>query len=257
MLVLAAILVVVAVAPVPESPVDETPASAFRAGNAAATKQQWDEAIAAYDRARLLGARSPALYWNWSQAAISRGSRGQALWALRRAEFLDPRDRTIDAPMARVSAALGLDPSETSLGSLGELGRMLRRVAADRIALGLGLVSLLPLVTRSHPLRRVATGAFLLFAVTSAFLLLAQFADERGVVIAASAPLLDAPREDALVIAKLREGEVVPILEAPADARSVRDNAEAAYVRIQDASGARGYARLEDVRAIVPERIGR
>jgi uncharacterized protein YgiM (DUF1202 family) len=58
-------------------------------------------------------------------------------------------------------------------------------------------------------------------------------------VVQKDAPLMDAARNDALALANLREGEVVPIL-----------GEEGEYVKIQDASGARGFAHRNDVRRI-------
>ena len=69
--------------------------------------------------------------------------------------------------------------------------------------------------------------------------LVAPFRGSRGVVVQKDAPLVDAPRDNAVALANLREGEVVPIL-----------GEEGSYVRIQDASGARGFALKSDVRRI-------
>jgi hypothetical protein len=60
--------------------------------------------------------------------------------------------------------------------------------------------------------------------------------ERRGVVVQKEAPLVDVPRTDAVALANLREGEVVPLLGEEGD-----------YVRIQDASGARGFAHRTDV----------
>ena len=53
-------------------------------------------------------------------------------------------------------------------------------------------------------------------------------------------PLLEAASPTAEPVGTLREGEVVPILQR-----------SGGYVRIEDSSGARGWARAEQVRPIV------
>ena len=70
-----------------------------------------------------------------------------------------------------------------------------------------------------------------------------RWREPRGVVVQKDAPLVDVPRADAVALANLREGEVVPLLGEDGD-----------YVRIQDASGARGFAHKNDVRKIGIER---
>ena len=58
-------------------------------------------------------------------------------------------------------------------------------------------------------------------------------------VVRKDAPLLDVARPEGVALASLREGEVVPLLGEEGD-----------YVRIQDASGARGFAHKGDVRKV-------
>jgi len=60
-----------------------------------------------------------------------------------------------------------------------------------------------------------------------------------GAVVRRGAPLLDAASPTAQSVGTLREGEVVPILEASGH-----------YVRVEDSSGARGWAAAADVRAV-------
>ena len=44
---------------------------------------------------------APSLYWNWAQAAAVSGRKGEALWALLRAQELTPRDRDVTREMER------------------------------------------------------------------------------------------------------------------------------------------------------------
>ena len=60
-----------------------------------------------------------------------------------------------------------------------------------------------------------------------------------GAVVRRGAPLLDAASPTAEALGTLREGEVVPILETSGD-----------YLRVEDSSGARGWALTRDVRRI-------
>ena len=61
-----------------------------------------------------------------------------------------------------------------------------------------------------------------------------------GTVVRRGAPLLDAASPTAETSGTLREGEVVPILEVSGN-----------YVRVEDSSGARGWALASDVRSLV------
>jgi hypothetical protein len=65
------------------------------------------------------------------------------------------------------------------------------------------------------------------------------FARPTGAVVRRGAPLLDAASPTAEAVGTLREGEVVPILERSGD-----------YVRVEDSSGARGWAVATDVRTV-------
>jgi hypothetical protein len=67
-----------------------------------------------------------------------------------------------------------------------------------------------------------------------------SYARPPGVVIRRQAPLLDAASPTAEPAGTLREGEVVPLLEA-----------SGRFVRVEDSSGVRGWALAEDVRPLV------
>ncbi|MBK5257877.1 MAG: hypothetical protein JJE39_17775, partial [Vicinamibacteria bacterium] len=182
------------------------------------------------------GVRAPALYWNWAQAASAGGRKGEALWALLCAQDLAPRDSSINREMERLRVELGLDPSELSRGFLGDARTFVRRFRFDAIGVVIMVFSLV------MSLRKKARAAFLSFLMGLA--LMSPFfggpwRESRGVVTQKDAPLVDVPRTDAVALANLREGEVVPLLGEEGD-----------YVKIQDASGARGFAHKDDVRRI-------
>jgi hypothetical protein len=208
----------------------------FRRANESAAGSAWTDAIAEYRRLESAGVRAPSLYWNWAQAASAAGRKGEAIWALLRAQELAPGDAGVARELERLRGELGLDPSEVSLGLVGDARRLARRFRFDVLAVLLFLVSI-GVLFGTTPRAAWSLGAFLAGLLVVAPLLGGAWRGPRGVVVQKDAPLLDIPRDDAVALANLREGEVVPLL---AD--------EGEYLRIQDASGARGFALKTDVR---------
>ncbi len=216
----------------------EAPTAAFRRGNESATRSQWDEAIAVYAEIEKQGVRAPSLYWNWAQTASAAGKKGEALWAALRARELSPTDSSLNREIETLRAELGLDPSEVSLGLVGDLRAQARRFRLDIIAMIFFAASIALLVGKK-PRTVLGRGAFAAGVLVALPLLGGAWQEPRGVVIHKDAPLLDIPQNDAIAIANLREGEAVPLLAF-----------EGEFVRIQDASGARGFAHRADVRKI-------
>ncbi|MEO8361922.1 MAG: hypothetical protein ABI672_17945, partial [Vicinamibacteria bacterium] len=62
----------------------EDATTVFRKGNDAAAHSRWDDAISEYTRLSQAKVQAPSLYWNWSQAALGGGRKGEAMWALLR-----------------------------------------------------------------------------------------------------------------------------------------------------------------------------
>lgn len=216
----------------------EAPSAVFRRGNESAARSQWDAALSAYAELEKQGVRAPSLYWNWAQTAAAAGKKGEALWAALRARELAPADSSLSREIERLRAELGLDPSEVSLGLLGDLRVQARRFRLDLAAMVFLVISLGALVGKKP--RTTLSRATLLAGVLLALPFFGGvWRGPRGVVIQKDAPLLDIPRNDAIALANLREGEAVPLLATQGD-----------YVRIQDASGARGFAHRDDVRKI-------
>ena len=212
--------------------------TSFREANEKAAHGQWQDALSIYRKLAQDGVRSPALYWNWAQTAAAGGRKGEALWAYLAARHVAPRDSGVGREIEKLRAELGLDPSEISLGLEGDARLLARRLRFDILAV-LALISSIGLLFIPRP-RIVLSGVFLLLGL----LLLgpyhfAAWRQPRAVIVQKDAPLLDASRGDAVALANLREGEVVPILEEAGD-----------FVKIQDASGARGFAHRDDVRRL-------
>lgn len=235
---LARSLAVLLLSAAPAHPQADAPELGFRRGNESAARSRWDDAISEYSRLERAGLRAPSVYWNWAQAAAASGKRGEAVWALLRAQELTPRDASMVRELERLRGELGLDPSEISLGFLGEGRRLARRFRFDGLAVATFLLSILSLGGKK-PKTSLSLVSFIAGLILIAPLLAGGWREARAVVVHKDAPLMDIPRNDAVALANLREGEVLPIL-----------GDEGEYVRIQDASGARGFAHKSDVRPL-------
>jgi len=216
----------------------EAPAAVFRRANENAARSRWDDASADYGRLVANGVRAPSVYWNWAQAASARGRKGEALWALLCAQALSPTDSSIGRELERLRAELGLDPSEVSLGLVGDARVMALRLRFDWLAVAALLLSMISLF-RKEPRRSLSLVSSLVGVLLISPVLAASLGERRGVVVQKDAPLVDRPSQEAVALANLREGEVVPLLGEERD-----------YLRIQDASGARGFAHQNDVRKL-------
>jgi hypothetical protein len=184
--------------------------------------------------------------------AAARGSVGEALWALLRARELDPSDHAVGREIDRLREGANLDPAELSPDPLAAVARASRQFRLDIVACALLLLSLAAhagLKARGST-RQLEALAWTSLAVglTAALVTVAgSFARPTGVVVHRGAQLFDAASPTAESVGTLREGEVVPILEASGP-----------YVRVEDSSGVRGWALAEDVRGLVgaPRRPG-
>lgn len=212
--------------------------TAFSEANEKAARGQWQEALPVYRKLAQDGSRAPALYWNWGQAAAAGGRKGEALWAYLAARQVAPRDQGVGREIEKLRAELGLDPSEISLGLEGDASLLARRLRFDILAVLAVLGSIGVLFVR-----RPRAALSVIFLLLGLLLLgpyhFAAWRQPRAVIVQKDAPLLDASRDDAVALSNLREGEVVPILEEAGD-----------FVKIQDASGARGFAHRDDVRRL-------
>ena len=212
--------------------------SAFREANEKAAHGQWQESLEGYRTLGQQGVHAPSLYWNWAQTASASGRKGEALWAYLATRYLSPRDQGVAREVERLRAELGLDPSEISLGLEGDARLLARRLRFDVLAVAALILSIFVLfIPRPRPVASVVL-------LVAGLLLLGPYhfgawRQSRAVIVQKDAPLLDAPRDEAVALTNLREGEVVPILDEAGD-----------FVKIQDASGARGFAHRDDVRKL-------
>ena len=227
------------------SPLLAAPAAErFREANDLVRAGDYPKAVALYGELAASGQESASLYWNWAQAATARGASGEALWALLRARELDPGDRAVVRDVERLRESLNLDPAEIAPEPLAAAGR-----AARRFRLDLAALALLALSVGAHALLRVgpemrwalttARATFALGLLAAAVPVAASFARPTAAVVRRGAPLLDAASPTAEATGSLREGEVVPILEA-----------SGAWLRVEDNAGARGWAHSADVRRL-------
>jgi len=220
------------------------PAERFREANELVRAGDYPRAIEAYDGLARGGSESASLYWNWAQAATARGAHGEALWALLRARELDPADRAVARDVDRLRQALNLDPAEVEPQPLAAVGRFARRYRLDLVATLLLVVSV-----AAHALSRtrlrppgasgLAWTSVVLGLAAAAVPLVASLARPTAAVVRRGAPLLDSASPSASPTGTLREGEVVPVLDASGDWMLVEDNA-----------GARGWAHEADVRRL-------
>jgi tetratricopeptide (TPR) repeat protein len=216
-------------------------ADPFREANDLARSGDYPKAIEAYRRVAASGPESASLYWNWAQAAAARGETAEALWALLRGREVEPGDRATAREIERLRAAANLDPSEIAPSPLATVQRLGRRLHLDLAALALlaASVALHALArTRRDGLRlSVAAGAvFAAGVVALAAPVAGHFAAPTAVVVRQGAPLLDAASPTAATLGALRHGEVVVVLDRSDD-----------YLRVEDSSGARGWASRAEV----------
>jgi hypothetical protein len=224
------------------------PDAVFREANELARAGDYPKATALYEQLAQAGTESASLWWNWGQAAAARGATGEALWALLRARELDPGDRAVLRDIDKLRESANLDPAEVAPEPMAAAARMARRFRLDLVAL-----VLLAFSVAAHAALRLSPAATwartALWASLTLGILAAAvpgagaFARPLGVVLHRGTPLLDAASPTAESVGTLREGEVVPVLER-----------SGAYVRVEDSSGARGWASAEDVRGLDGER---
>jgi len=197
--------------------------------------------LAIYRQLAASGLESGSLYWNWAQGAAARGEAGEALWAVLRGREVEPGDRSLVRELERLREAANLDPAELAPEPMAAVARFARRFHLGWLALGLAVLSLAAhLVGRLRPAltlpARAAWAAAALALLAAAAPLAGATARPTGVVVRRGAPLLDGASATAHSIGALRQGEVVPLLESGA-----------AYLRVEDSSGARGWAHRDDV----------
>jgi hypothetical protein len=221
-----------------------TPGERFAQANELARRGDLPRAIALYRSLQEQGHETASLDWNWAQAARARGALGEALWALLRARELDPGDAAVAREIEAVREAANLDPEEIAPEPLGAAGGLGRRLHLGPAAALFALLSLAAhLLARLRRAARwpvvAAWTAGVLALVAGALPMAGALARPTAVVVQRGAPLLQAASPQAEALGSLREGEVVPVLATSGD-----------YLRVQDSSGASGWAHRESVRRL-------
>lgn len=218
-----------------------SPEERFRQGGELARSADYLGAIGVYRELAAQGNESASLYWNWAQAAASVGASGEAMWTLLRARELSPGEGAIKRAIEERRAVANLDPAEIAPETLGALARTGHRYRLDLLGLVLLVLSVLAhgasrFLLRNRSATLLAWATVVLGMSLSAVPLLGSLARPTGVVVRRGASLFDAASETAQMMGSLREGEVVPLL-----------GLSGRYLRVEDSSGARGWARVEDV----------
>jgi Bacterial SH3 domain len=219
----------------------QTAEERFRAAGELLRGGDAPKAIAVYREMAASGVESASLYWNWAQAAAIRGESGEALWAMLRAREIDPGDRALPREIQRLREAANLDQAEIAPEPLAALDRAGRRFHLGWLLLAMGALSVLShAAVRLLPAHRwpapTAWATLGLAVVLGAVPLAGSLARPTGVVVRRGAPLLDSASSTAHAIGSLRQAEVVPLLER-----------SGGWVRVEDSSGARGWAHTDDV----------
>jgi len=219
----------------------KSPAERFRAAGELVRKGDLLKGIASYRELAEGGTESASLYWNWAQAASAQGEVGEALWAALRARELDPGDGALSREIQRLREAANLDSAEIAPDPLAVLARQARRFHLGALALLLSAASvgarlLARLLPRRPEFGPLAWAAFALACLLGALPLAGSMARPTAVVVRRGAPLFDSASPTASPMGALRLGEVVPVVER-----------SGGFLRVEDSSGARGWARAEEV----------
>jgi hypothetical protein len=212
----------------------------FRAANEAARAGDLLRAVEEYRAVAVAGGESASLYWNWAQVASRRGALGEALWALLRGRAVEPGDGRLGREIERLREAASLQPAELAPEPLGAVARLGRRLRLGWVALAAAVASVLchAVARRSRAPwagRAVWASSALALAV-GAVPLAGALGRPTAVVAVPGAALLESASASAATVGELREGEVLPVLAE-----------SAGYLRVEDSSGARGWARQSDV----------
>ncbi len=227
----------------------------FRAANELARSGDYPKALAGYAALAAAGGESASLYWNWAQAAVGarrsgRGALGAAAGA--RAGPGGSRRRARDRARARGAQPRPGRDRARATGSRRPRGPPLpprpRRAGAPRAVArrprGRALSPASVAVARSR--RALAA----LGVLTAAVPIAGGFARPTAAVVRRGAPLFDAASPTAEATGSLREGEVVPVLDAAATGCGSRTTpARAAGPTSRTCAGSTGHrARSTEIR---------
>jgi len=234
-------------APPAAAPADAS--AAFREAHQRYLAGDFEGAAERYQALLDEGHGGSALLYDLGNAWFRAGRAGRAAAAWERALRLDPGDTEAEANLALVRRAYASRPPWSRPEPL--LERLAARASDGAAALAfalpwLGLWAALALRLGSRGTRRAASGAAAalcaLLALAGGLLVLARVREQRApraVVLAAGAPLFEAP-SDALR----------PTLELPEAAPLRALAAEGDYLRVRLPGGIEGYVRKGDVELV-------
>ena len=234
-----AVLLIAGAGPLPAAA--PGPEERFREGTALLRSGDIPGGLAVFRELASSGHESVNLYWNWAQGAAVRGRAGEALWALLRAREVGPRDAAAEREIERLRLALQLYRAELNPVPTVALSRVARSWHFQLVAWVLFAFALhLRIFYWRRAALRWPTVASLIALLVGLALAAATFAGSSArptaVVTARNVCLLDAAVANARTVATLREGEVVSVFDSAGE-----------FLRIQDSSGARGWARSSDI----------
>ena len=227
------------------------PLGAYNHGNQLYAQKDYAGAAEAYEQALAAGP-SPQVEYNLGNALFKSGKIGRAVLCYRRARYLAPRDRDIEANLSfarsyRVDKVLTV-PSPLSRAVGVALHWLSRREAALLAAVCFALAGL-----AAAPWIVLRRGVFLAGTVVFAAAALFGFVTERvwsgevdarpGVVVVPEVSALSGPSDDATQILLLHDGTEVGIRERRGD-----------YLLVQVPGGAGAWIRKDAVERVYPVR---
>lgn len=221
-----------------------SPDEEFDQANQLCEQGQFNVAIARYEKLLATGKVSPALYYNLGTAWFRAGQPGKAIYALRHAQRLAPRDPDIQANLAAVRRAVSIRDEVSPRHLEALLGRLTLNEWATASALclwaWLGLLSVLQWQTAWRAKLRSAGWALAGLWLVSAAGLAGAFYFQEGRRIAIVA------QKD--VQARLAPYEVSKAVWALPDGAEVRVISESqGWLEIRDAGGRAGWIKQGQV----------
>ena len=236
-----------------------TPEDSMRTAEQLYARGEYELAAQSYQQLVDQGYADSTLYYNMAQAHMQNGELGRALWSLRSAQALDPRDPEVDAALTMVQEQLAgtnaYVPTEDPVERATELSASLFSV--DDLAiialllwfLFAGLILLFVVRIPNRTLKRFArittpiVGVLLIVAVLALGGRMRLYNDAaEAIVIASEVEISNGPGPEFGVQFALSEGSEVDIVETRGD-----------WVRIvESVNGATGWAPANAVATVQP-----
>lgn len=217
----------------------------FALGNQACAAGKYNEAIAHYKKVMETGGVSASLFYNMANAYYQKKDAGQTILNYERALFLDPRDVDVRANLRMAQKDFGLIaepvPVWQKFLNITNMNKW-AWIASAAFAL-FGFLFLIngirPVLIPPAPFRVIAGTILVLFAVSTAALVLQYRNLDLGVVTGDSARLRVSPFDAASSPTDIKTGTVVRMTKKYGD-----------YVFIEEPKGKSGWADKNAVEAI-------